>query len=140
MESQIEKLRQKYWAGKTSVEEEKILRKHFGKKNSSKNETAYFKEIEKRKSRNSSLEFSQPHRKIEFAKIIATIAASIIILLAVTLGLEKLNNKNQYTIDDPQKAYEISKQALMLVSTELNKGKVYSSKMNKINKVKNINK
>lgn len=136
MELQIEKLKQKYWKGKTSIEEEKILKKHFQNDSSKKTETGFFAEIAKRKAIESNKEFSLPQRKSRLIWQITTVAASILILITFAIGLDNFNSKNLYTIDDPKQAYKISRQALMLISTELNKGKIYSSEINKINEVK----
>ena len=136
MESQIEKLKQKYWEGKTSIEEENMLKKHFQKESSRETEAGFFAEIAKRKSVESPMKFFLPKRKSRLMWQITTMAASILILVAFAIGLGNFNSKNQYAIDDPQQAYKISRQALMLVSTELNKGKTYCSKMDKINEVK----
>lgn len=136
MESQIEKLKQKYWEGKTSVEEEKMLKKYFQKGSSRKTEAGFFAEIAKRKSVESSVKFSLPQRKSRLMWQITTMAASILILIAFAIGLGNFNSKDQYAIDDTQQAYKITRQALMLVSTELNKGKTYCSKIDKINEVK----
>jgi len=138
MESQIENLKQKFWKGKTSVEEEKMLKKHFQNESSSKTEAGFFAEIAKRKTIENNSEFSLPHKKNRLIWQITTMAASVLILVTLAFGLGNLNNKNPYTIDDPQQAFEISRKALMLVSTKLNKGRTYSAEIYKINEVKQI--
>lgn len=136
MESQNKNL--KYWEGKTSVEEERILKNHLKNETSKSMEQLYFAEIENRKAIKSTKHFSIPKRKtIGFWKI-SSVAATIAILIALTLNYGNFNKKDQFLVEDPQQAYEISQQALMLISTQLNKGKTYTAQMDKINEVKQI--
>lgn len=138
MESQIEKLKQKYWEGKTSVEEERILKKSLQNETSSHLEKHFFAELEKRKSIESIKKFTLPPRRTKILWQVSTVAATIIILVTFAFGFLNTNNEDQFVIDDPQQAYEISQQALMLVSSKLNKGKTYSTRMDKINEIKQI--
>lgn len=136
MESQIENL--KYWEGKTSIEEERILKDHLKNETSKSMEQLYFAEIEKRKSIESTSQFSIPQRKTRSIWKISSMAATIAILIAFALNYGDFNEKDQFLVDDPQQAYEISQQALMLISAQLNKGKTYTAQMDKINELKQI--
>lgn len=138
MESQIKNLQKKYWEGNSSVEEEQLLKQLLKKENRTDAESAFFKEIAKQQSIKSKLVFPHPKKQNKILWQLTTVAATIAILIALTIGFNTSNNTNQFTIDDPQQAYEISQQALLLVSSKLNKGKTYSSKMDKINEVKNM--
>lgn len=138
MESQIEKLKQKYWEGKTSVEEERILKKSLQNETSRHLEKHFFAELEKCKSIASSKKFTLPPRRTKILWQVSTVAATVVILITFAFGFLNSNNDDQFVIDDPQQAYEISHQALMLVSSKLNKGKTYSTRMGKINEIKQI--
>ncbi len=142
MESQINKQTKKYWEGNTSVEEERILKKGFQNQTSKTMESLFFAELENRKAVGSRKNFTNPQRKTTILWKISSAAAMIIVLVALTIGFySESENNNTYTINDPQEAYDISRQALMLVSSNLNKGKTYTKKIDKINVIKyNINK
>jgi hypothetical protein len=138
MESQIKKLQQKYWEGKTSVEEEKLLKNLLVNDSDKSPAGIFFTLINKRKKTKADVVFSMPKTKKRFLWQLSSIAAAIVILIAFAIGYNNYEQNDPYEITDPQQAYEISMQALMFVSTELNKGKVYSSQMEKINEVKQL--
>ncbi len=138
MESQIKKLKQKYWEGETSVQEEIDLKTHFHKDLPLDNENAFFKEINKRKSVQADIQFVPPKRRNKMLWQLSSVAATIAIIIAFTINYRTNNNDNQFVVDDPQQAYEISMQALMMVSSELNKGKIYSARMDKVNEIKQL--
>jgi hypothetical protein len=138
MESQIENLRQKYWEGKTSVEEESILKNLLKNESANSEEKMFFSEIEKQKAIKSNHQFSFPRRRNRSIWKIFSLAASILILVAFAFNYDNFNKQDQFIVDDPEMAFEISQQALMFVSTQLNKGKTYTAQMDKINEVKQI--
>jgi len=141
MESQINKLREKYWRGETSVEEERKLKVLLNKQNEESPEKMFFKELETRKQEQGKIEFSYPKNRNAFIWKISSIAATIIILIAFTIGYNNYEKPDPYEIKNPQQAYEVSLEALRLVSSELNRAKTYSSRIEKINEVKkSINK
>lgn len=141
MESQINKLREKYWRGETSVEEEKDLKVLLNKQKEESPEKVFFKELEERKQEQGKIEFTYPKNRNAFIWRVSSIAATIVILIAFAIGYNNYEKPDPYEITNPQQAYEISLQALQLVSSELNKGKTYSSRIEKINEVKkSINK
>ena len=140
MESQINKQTKKYWEGNTSVVEERRLKKGFKNQSSKSMESMFFAELEKRKDISTSKNFTNPQRKTTMLWQISSAAAMIIVLVALSIGFySESENNNTYTINDPQEAYDISKQALMLVSSNLNKGKTYTKKIDKINVIKYSN-
>jgi len=138
MESQIEKLRKKYWEGNSSIEEEKLLKQLLKAESKSDAEKGYFEEIAKRKKLEPEVVFEHPERKSKLLITISSMAATIIILVSLVIGFSGNEEKNQFAIDDPQQAYEISQKALLFVSAKLNKGKNYSAQMGKINEVKKM--
>ena len=57
------------------------------------------------------------------------------------MGLFVMQNNNkpdQFAVEDPKEAFEITRASLMMVSERLNKGKTYSQELDKINKAKEI--
>jgi hypothetical protein len=138
MESQIEKLKEKYWEGASSVEEEKLLWQLLSTEDKTGIDKGYFEELSKRKNFGQDIVFEHPERKNRLLMIISSVAATIIILVGLLLGLGDSEEKNQFAIDDPRQAYEISQKALLFVSAKLNKGKDYSVQMEKINEVKKM--
>lgn len=141
MESRINKLQEKYWAGKTSVEEEKELKTLLKSQENESPEKKFFKELEELKQHESEIDFDYPKSRKLMNWKISSIAATIAILIAFAIGYSTYEKNDPYEITNPEQAYEVSLQALRLVSSELNKGKVYSSRIEKINEVtQSINK
>jgi len=138
MESQTNKLLQKYWEGKTSVDEEKAIKNSFAKTSEKSFEGLFFEELKKRKSVEGAPTFVIPKQKTKLLWKLSSVAATIIILIALSIGFFNSNDNNKYAINDPKEAYEISQQALMMVSAKLNKGKIYSENLDRINDVKQI--
>jgi len=136
MESQIEKIRQKYWDGSTTLEEERLLKKSMLNEPTGTIEDRFFAELEKRKAVQGKKDFAIPKRKKTLIWQISSVAATIIILIALSIGFNNTNNNNQYVINNPEEAYDISREALLLVSSKLNKGKIYTGKIDKINDIK----
>lgn len=141
MELQIKKLKEKYWNGETTVEEEKKLKTLLHKQEGNNPEKIFFEELEERKQDEGKIEFTYPKTRNNFIWKISSIAATIIILIAFAIGYNSYEQPDPYEITNPEQAYEVSLQALRLVSSELNKGMTYSSRIEKINEVKkSINK
>lgn len=137
MESRIDKLKEKYWAGETTLDEERELKDFFKSNPSLSKEGTYFSSFNDKQDLASKRSFSHPGRKNR--QTWWSIAAAIIVLVAVSLFfLPKNDNQQQFAIEDPTEAYEITKASLMMVSQGLNKGKTYSKKLNKINDAKQI--
>ncbi|MFT5570259.1 MAG: hypothetical protein ACI9RP_002311, partial [Cyclobacteriaceae bacterium] len=68
-----------------------------------------------------------------------SVAASILIGLTVGIWvLTDARNQRDFIEDDPQKAYEMTRKALMMMSTNLNQGAEYSASIKKINVVQDL--
>jgi len=52
--------------------------------------------------------------------------------------MQNNNKPDQFAVEDPKEAFEITRASLMMVSERLNKGKTYSQELDKINKAKEI--
>ena len=131
MDLRIEKLKEKYWAGDTSLAEEKELKAFFKENPSLLAEGRYHATLHKKGQLRSERSFNHPGRKNYTAWLSA--AAAILILLSVGFFLLQDNTKpDQFAVEDPKEAYEITRASLMKVSEGLNKGKTYSTELNKI--------
>ncbi len=137
MDLRIEKLQQKYWAGETSQAEEKELKSFYRQNPSLTKDGTYFRFLNESKGQNPDHSFTHPGRKNK--PYWWSIAAVILVLFTVGIFFFH-NNSNQqtYAVDDPERALEITRASLMMVSEGLNKGKTYSTELKKINKAKEI--
>jgi hypothetical protein len=136
MDLRIEKLLKKYWAGETTPEEEKTLKSFFQEIPSGHKEAEYFNYLSASRKRQPDVAFSHPGRKIRTYWLSA--AAAIVILFVVGMFTFQYEPAPKYAVEDPAKALEITRNSLRMVSEGLNKGKTYSSEINKINKAKEI--
>lgn len=137
MDLRIEKLNEKYWAGETSLAEEKELKAYFKKNPSLAKDGRYFADLNKQQQVNPAHSFSHPGRRR--TQTWMSMAAAILILITVGFFVFQNENKqDQFAVQDPQEAFEITKASLMMISEGLNKGKTYSQELNKINEAKEI--
>ena len=138
MDSQTKLLLEKYWRAETSTAEEKLLKKQWGATQDRSAEANYFKAIEQRKQQISEIRFQHPGKRIYSWYI--TIAASLVIGLLVGTGLwQRQQSSSEYNINDPEMALELTRNALLMVSSGLNEGKDLSTyQLNQINKPKEI--
>ncbi len=140
----IEKLLKKYWEGETTLEEEKLIKKHFASDNPTNDnmESLFtFFENEKKITYQGNLQF--PKKKVlrlNFYREMA-VAASIVLLLGLAFLIKNNINQNhkttlaKYEVKDPKKAKEITKNALALLAKKYNKGETALSQ-----NIKNIDK
>ncbi len=134
----LNKLLEKYWNGETSLEEEKIIKKHFKEESAGKdidNLGALFAFFEKEKNikYNGDLLKSKPVVKeskvikMAFIRKIA-VAASILLVLSVGtyVGNSYLTKNNtsyaKNEIKDPEKARKIAEDALAILASNYVKG------------------
>jgi hypothetical protein len=135
MDSRIEKLKQKYWAGETSLAEEKELKEFFSKNPSLTGEGKYFARIEKDKKQLYKQSFSHPGRR-NYSMWWSAAAVILILLTFGIFSLQDTQTSDPYAVEDPREALEITRASLMKVSEGLNKGKIYSQELDRINKAK----
>lgn len=132
MEPEFRELLEKYWKGETTVAEERQLKTHFAAGKDLSPTGQYFKSIRQQQQTKSDIRGS---RKSGFGRFSA--AATVVIGLFVAyLAYENTTQKPSFAVDDPQEALEITRNALMMISTGLNEGKQYSGELKKINKAK----
>ena len=132
MELQIDELLEKYWKGETTLEEEKLIKSHFKSNPSLTNDGHYFKYLA-----------NQKNTKMEEVKPIASrsrtwlsAAATITIGLITAVLVFNDANKDPFAEEDPQKALEATRNALMMIGAGLNEGQQHAMELTKFNKAK----
>lgn len=148
----IQILLKKYWEGETSLKEEKILFNYFNQEIIDKRLIQYqsiFKYIKKEKKKELKTTLNNELITKNIPKTIPinnwkkwAAAASIILISGLFIWNYNISNNDKKMaqvkeIQDPEVAYQITKEALMLVSSKLNKGAKTAAE--KVHKVKEIN-
>jgi hypothetical protein len=131
MGSQIDKLLEKYWNGETSLEEEKVIKSHFKSNPALNNESNYFRYLTKQKSVKYKGSKSISNKK-------AWLSAAATITIGVITAALVFNDakKDPFAIEDPEKAFQATKDALMMIGSELNQGQSHTLELTKFNKAK----
>ena len=154
---QIEKILEKYWEGKTTLEEEITLKDFFTQEEVPehlKDCAALFKYFsEEEKNAPLGLQFEEkvlnkihPNRsgKLLSWQFIMKIAATVLIMVAVgTVFFQNSKIKSEPlvyvdTYEDPEVAYEEMKKALTIFSSQLNKGTEKLTEISEFNKPEEI--
>lgn len=131
MEPEMEHLLDKYWKGETTVAEERQVKAHFAKAKDLSPTAQYFKSIDQQQQIKA--ERVSWKKRSNYTRFSA--AATIVVgLLVAFLTIENNPPDTQFAVEDPQEAYEITRNALMMISGGLNEGKQYSEELKKINK------
>lgn len=131
MGSQIDKLLEKYWNGETNLEEEKVIKSHFKSNPALNNEGHYFRFLAKQK-----LAKFEGSRTVSRKKAWLSAAATITIGVITAALVFNDAKKDPFAIDDPEKAFQATKEALMMIGSELNQGQNHTLELTKINKAK----
>ncbi|WP_424961697.1 hypothetical protein [Ekhidna sp.] len=131
MGSQIDKLLEKYWNGETSLDEEKVIKAHFKSNPALTNEGHYFRYLAKEKQ----VKYSGS-KGISKKRAWMSAAATITVGLITAVLVFNDANKDPFAIEDPEKAFEATKNALMMISGELKEGKEHTLELSKFNKAK----
>lgn len=132
MESRIKDLLEKYWAGESTLQEEAELKAYYREHPSLTSEGKYFRELRHMQSP-AQVKFSHPAKAGRKARW--SVAAAVTVgVLAAMLIIEDARQQRQFVVEDPQEAYEITRKALLMVSSGLNEGKSYSKELVNINK------
>ena len=136
MESRIKGLLEKYWAGETSIQEEIELKEHFRKNPSLTSEGSYFRELNRLKA-DPEVKFTHPGRAGRKARW--SVAAAVTIgLMAAMMVIQDARKQREFAVEDPKEAFEITRKALLMVSSGLNEGKTYSTEINNLNKAEEL--
>ena len=131
MESRIKLLLEKYWEGTTSLAEEKEVKEYFKQNPSLSEDGSYFRQLERSAAVSAKANFRHPAANRRWW---LSAAASLLIgsgvALAVFLQYEK---QDEFAVEDPQEAYEVTKKALMMLSETLNEGQNYTYEIKTLN-------
>lgn len=131
MESPIEKLVEKYWNGETSVEEEKQIKAHFKANPELNKESEYFRFLKKEQD----ISYEQKAKQTRKRTWLSAAATVTVGLITAALVLQE-SAKDPFAVDDPQRALEETRKALMMIGSSLNEGQSYTLELTKINKAK----
>lgn len=132
MGSQIDNLLEKYWKGETSLEEERQIKAHFKSNPSLSGDGAYFRYLSKQQGVKFEKSNALRRNRTKWFSAAATITIGLITALLV------LNDarKDPFAIEDPEKAFLATKNALMMIGNEINQGQKHTLELTKINKAK----
>ncbi len=142
----IESLLLKYDEGKTSLEEERVLKKYFSSEKVPDHLKPYkmvFAYTAKAKTESYSREVELKRNNKFFSNKLAWTGIAASVILAVGLfatlntGDENLNQENLGTIEDPEEAYLKAKETLQIVSEVLNTGQDELTYVVEFDKAKN---
>jgi len=154
----INQLLEKYWEGESTLEEEQQLKAYFNSSELADEHKEFVPLFQYLKSEKEQLlrtevidttlqrieeEAQKPVAKTRRLYIVLSRAAAVLLLLAASFQVYQYQTQEEQKalyveIEDPEEAYQKTKEALMLVSKELNKGKRKAKK--KIKKVDKITK
>ena len=149
----IEELLQKYWDCETSLEEEQQLREYFRDANVSeqtKEAATLFHYFEQQKNKSVNEQFDKtvlrqlkkPEGKVtNLIQISLLIAAGVAVVVAAVFFVRQEIRKTEAvamedTYDDPKKALEETKKALMMISKGFGRGEQQAKKINLLNEAK----
>ena len=135
-ESKIREVLERYWEGETSLDEEKELRSYFASSQVADEFIPFiplFAFFDEEKHKEMPSDISLPNEikkggKVVNFKWLINVAASLVIFIAMFFINKNLNRESveQYAYQDtyqtPEEAYLEVKQALLFVSTKMNKG------------------
>ncbi len=120
----IKALTEKYWAGETTLEEERILNAHYGEQTEQGPEQALFSFLHEERSVQYTKEVTMPVvRRSKWTTRLLSIAATLLILMGSWWGINQATApSNKVTIDDPQLALQITREAFALINGKVDKG------------------
>ena len=135
MEQNARKLIEKYWDAETSLEEEKQIKQQFAESGSDQLEGAYFSAIAAIKSRK--MPDTRKKRGPSTYMMTMAMAASIILLAIAVVVFKGNTSEDEFAIEDPEVALEITKELLLKVSEGLNEAQTYSGTLENFDLAKN---
>ncbi|MEM6644148.1 MAG: hypothetical protein AAF616_14300 [Bacteroidota bacterium] len=131
----MDKLVEKYWAGETNLEEEKLIKDHFWQKSDNSQEGLYFRFLAKAKQQKAELPDQKLAPKTSRLQSWLPAAATVIIgIFAAVLVFSKMQ-RDPFAEEDPEKALQITKKALLMIGGGLNEGQSHAMELSKFNKV-----
>jgi len=137
MDSQTEKLLEKYWHGETTVAEEKIIKVYFQQHPDESMEAQHFSITASSASIKPGKAFKHPGSQSK--RIWLSVAAAVLIgLISIPFIINQEKVPEPYAVQDPMEAFEVTRASLQMVSNGLNKGKTYSKELAKFNEAEQI--
>jgi hypothetical protein len=140
--NKLESLLKKYDEGKTSLVEEKQLRDYFTSKDVPEHLQDYkiifaYSANEKKRTYPGNFQLKSKKKQFLFIGIAASILMAIGIFSWENNSVEEISEHNLGTIEDPQEAYDKTKEALQMVAEVFNAGREDLEYLNEFNKTKN---
>lgn len=132
MGSRIEPLMEKYWNGETSSEEEQMIKDHFKNHPGLSMEARYFRHLSSRKQETFKGTQKKKNPRLAWFSAAATITVGIITAALVINDIKK----DPFAIEDPVKALEATRKALLFIGSEINEGQSHTMELTKFNKAK----
>ncbi len=129
MAHDMKELLEKYWKGETSLDEEREIKRHFAENPSLTPEGRYFDALAGQKKRTADRAWKRP---ISMPRWLVAASVTVGVMVAF-LVMKDAEEKQAFNVDDPQTALEITRNALMMVSSNLNQGTSYSQELDKLN-------
>jgi hypothetical protein len=143
----------KYWKGSSSLKEEKWLKQRYARKSEKRSDAVYFRYLQEKATETledpafeqailATIKKDKVRKSTQFSGMNWRIAAVITLLVigSITFKIgymsEQLAPREVVAVDtyqDPEQALEETKKALLFISTQLNKGQVYTSEFAKFN-------
>lgn len=136
----------KYWKGETSIEEEQLLRQQWGDLPEDPESTQLFQQLDQFSNLSLGPEFGESFMRsvrkekaktIPLWKRFQSIAATLILLIGFCAIIAIYFKPEQSQVlaveEDPEKAYQIATEALMLMSSKLNTASEYTAKLDYFN-------
>ncbi len=136
MELRIKELQEKYWAGETSLAEEAELKDYFRRNPSLSTEGRYWDALRSSATEVSEKPFRHPGGSWKYSWSVA--AAIVVGLATAVIVIEDAKSQREFVVEDPKEAYEITRKVLLMVSSGLNEGQVYTKEIDQINKAQEI--
>jgi len=123
--TELERLKDKYWEGTTTLQEEKELQSYFQDNPDEDNPLGAllsFYNQERQVTYTKKIEVPQKKGQIISLNMLMSIAAAMVILVAAYFSFTNTQQKNNGTvIDDPQVALQITKDAFALINGKVGK-------------------
>ncbi len=132
MGSRINEFLEKYWNGETSLEEEKLIKAHFSANPALTNEGHYFRYLSKQ----NQVKMEEPKSSAKAKRTWLSAAATITIGLITAVLVFNDARKDPFAEEDPEKALQATREALLMIGAGLNEGQVHAMKLTKFNKAK----
>ena len=133
MKTDITDLLDKYWKGKTSLEEEKTIKEYFNHKHEISLNGNYFRFLSWKKRE----VYKIPNRE-KLKKYFWWSAAATIAIVAYVSFLMKEPPKDTYAIQNPEEALQATKEVLFVISTQMNSGKNLTKNIIKLNDIQSL--